>query len=108
MFTTAVQVGPNGSRDLPIPSPKSQCVRSNSPKPVYEVGLRPRETSAHLTVSASGSHEQHEQGRFGPRTFMPPGRGLPTEAHMFPSQDNSENLTNYKTRLGQRLRLEQT
>ena len=79
MFTTAVQVGPNGSHDLPIPFPKSQCVRLNSRRPVYEVGLRPREMLAHLTGSASGSHVRHEGERFAPRTFVPPGLGSLTE-----------------------------
>src|SRR2546425_11632800 len=106
MFTIAVQVGLNGSRDLRIPFPKSQCVRSNSPRPVYEVGLRPRETLVHPTGSASGLHELHEQGRFGPRTFVPRGHGLPIEAPTFPSQDNSGKLTSYDTRLGQRLEQE--
>src|SRR6266568_1400836 len=88
MFTTAVQVGPNGSRDLPIPFPKSQCVRSNSRRPVYEVGLRPHETSAHLTGSASGSYALHERERFALRTFVPQVHGSPTEAHTFPSPDS--------------------
>src|SRR5712691_2194558 len=98
MFTTAVQAGLNGSRDLPIPSPKSQCVRSNSPRPVYEVGLRLREMSVHPTGSVSGSHELHEQERFARRTFVPLGHGLPTEAPTFPSPDSSGKLTSYETR----------
>src|SRR3989442_1887259 len=107
MVTTAVQAGPNGSRDLPIPSPKSQCVRSNSLRPVYEAGLLRHETSAHPTGSASSSHEQHGQERFVPRTFVPLEPGLPTAAHMSPSQDNSEKPTNYEMRLGQRSKPEQ-
>src|SRR5438128_874602 len=108
MFTTAVQVGPNGSHDLPIPFPKSQCVRLNSRRPVYEVGLRPREMLAHLTGSASGSHVRHEGERFAPRTFVPPGLGSLTEEPTCPSPDSSGKLTNYEMRLGQRLTMEQT
>src|SRR5712692_9784635 len=108
MFTTAVQAGPNGSRDLPIPSPKSQCVRLNSRRPVYEVGLRPREMWGHLTGSASGSYARHERERFALRAFVPPGLGSPTEEPTCPSLDNSGKLTNYEMRLGQRLTMEQT
>src|SRR5205807_4375643 len=108
MFTTVVQAGLNGSHDSPIPSPKSQCVRLNSLRPVYEAGLLPRETSARPTGSASGSHEQHGQERFMPRTFVPLEPGLPTVAPTFPSQDNSGKLTNSEMRLGQKLTMEQT
>src|SRR2546425_8220679 len=108
MFTTAVQVGLNGSHDLPIPCPKSRCVRSNSPRPVYEVGLRPHETSAHLTGSVLGSHALHEQERFALRTFVPREHGLPTKALTFPSQDYSRKPTSYETRSRRRLRLGRT
>src|SRR3989442_12360814 len=99
MFTTAVQAGPNGSRDLPIPFPKSQCVRSNSQRPAYEVGVRPHETSAHPTGSASGSQEQKAQEKFMTRQFMPPGKGSPIAANTIPSKDNSAKLTSVETRL---------
>src|SRR5207247_9288306 len=80
MFTIAVQVGPNGSRDLPIHSPKSQCVPSNSQRPAYEAALRQRETWVRPTESALGSHEQHEPERFAPRAFALPEHGFHTEA----------------------------
>src|SRR2546426_7078960 len=108
MFTTAVQVGPNGSRDLPIPFLRSQCVPLNSPRPVYEAALRPHETLARPTGLASGSHGQHGQARFALRTFALRGPGLPIEAPTFPSRDYSRKLTSYETRSRRRLRLEQT
>src|SRR6266511_2995440 len=108
MFTIAVQVGPNGSRDLPIHSPKSQCVPSNSQRPAYEAGLRQRETWVRPTESALGSHEQHEPERFAPRTFALPEHGLPTEAPTFPSRDYSRKPMSYETRSRRRLSRERT
>src|SRR5438093_13681973 len=108
MFTTAVQAGPNGSRDLPIPFPRSQCVPLNSPRRVYEAALRPHETLARLTGWASGSHGQHEQGSFALRTFVPPEHGSPTVAPTFPSRDYSRQPTSYETRSRRRLRVQRT
>src|SRR2546425_3022332 len=98
MSTTAVQAGLNGLRDLPTPSQKSRCVRSNSPRSACGAALRLREMSAHPRGSASGSHELHEQERFVPRTFVPPELGLLTVALTFLSQDNSGRLMSYETR----------
>src|SRR2546427_11907829 len=97
MFTTAVQVGPNGSRDFLIPFPKSPCVRSNSPRPVYEAELRQHETLARPSGSASNSHAQHEKGRFAPRTFVAPEHGWPIQAHTLASQDYSRKPTSSET-----------
>src|SRR2546421_6598966 len=108
MFTTAAQADPNGLHDLPIPFPKSQCVPSNLPRPVYEAALRQHETSARLMGSALGSHGPHERARFAPQTFVPREHGLLTEAPTFPSQDYSRKRTNYGMRSRQRLRLGQT
>src|SRR2546428_13141528 len=106
MFTTAVQVGPNGSHDLPIPFPKSQCVRLNSRRPVYEVGLRPRVMLAHLTGSASGSHVRQEGEGLAPRTFVPPGFGTLTEEPTCLSQESGGKLMRYEMRYGLRLAME--
>src|SRR5438094_5083974 len=108
MFTTAVQAGPNGSRDLPIPFPRFQCVLSNSPRPVYEAALRPHETLARPTGLASGSHGQRGQARFALRTYALRGPGLPIEAPTFPSRDYSRKPMSYETRSRRRLRVERT